>query len=322
MRQPSRFAPAFALAFGLALAVRVAVAQAPPAWAYPITPPAAAGAPAPDAVSKLQLPGSRQQFTRAQLADLYSAPDWYPESRAPMPPLVAKGRKPDVYACGYCHTPGGQGRPENASLAGLPASYMLFQLADYASGARRNAMPGTFQPTDLMIRIAQHLKEGEATAAVEYFEKQKLRPRVTVKEQAQVPRSHIAGWMYVAEPGSAQEPLGQRLMEFAPDPKRHELRDERLRYVAYVPPGSIARGKALASTGATACQTCHGPKLQGIGMTPPLAGRMPGYLLRQLLAFKSGTRRGGTGLPMLAVTAQLDLPKMIDAVAYAASLPP
>jgi len=93
-----------------------------------------------------------------------------------------------------------------------------------------------------------------------------------------------------------------------------------------VPPGSIARGRRLAREGAdgpaTACETCHGPALRGIGLTPPLAGRSPGYLLRQLLAFKAGTRHGDTGLPMQPVAAQLAVTQMIDAVAYAASLPP
>ena len=37
-----------------------------------------------------------------------------------MPDIVAKGRKPEVIACAYCHTPTGQGRPEN-SAAGRPA---------------------------------------------------------------------------------------------------------------------------------------------------------------------------------------------------------
>jgi hypothetical protein len=30
--------------------------------------------------------------------------------------------------------------------------------------------------------------------------------------------------------------------------------------------------------------------LQGVGLIPPLAGRLPTYILRQLLAFKTGAR--------------------------------
>jgi cytochrome c553 len=107
-------------------------------------------------------------------------------------------------------------------------------------------------------------------------------------------------------------------MEFSPDPQRHEERDERLRYVAYVPPGSIAGGRSIARL----CATCHGPGLRGIGLVPPLAGRSPSYLLRSLLAIRTAARAGATGQPMRTVTAALDLPDFIDIAAYAASLPP
>jgi len=294
----------------------------PPAWAYPMPPAAPANTPPPDARTPRHLPGSSAQYTQAQLLDLYGAPDWHPDSHPPMPPVVANGRKPDVYACGYCHLPGGQGRPENAALAGLPAQYMLYQLADMASGARRSAWPGAYKPQDLMTGEAQHVSPADAKAAVEYFSRLQLPPRVQVLERARVPRSHVAGWLYVADAGGGDEPLGMRLLEFAPDLARHELRDERMRYVAYVPRGSIARGRALATAGPTACQTCHGPALKGLGLSPPLAGRSPSYLLRQLLAFKAGTRHGATGVAMQAVMENIPLPDMIDAVAYASSLPP
>ena len=39
------------------------------------------------------------------------------------------------------------------------------------------------------------------------------------------------------------------LLEFAPDEVRHENRDDEMRYVAYVPPGSIGRGERLAHAG-------------------------------------------------------------------------
>jgi len=299
-----------------------------PAWAFPISPASPANPPPPDARTPRHLPGSHAQYTQAQLADLFSAPDWHPDSHGPMPPAVANGHKPDVYACGFCHLPGGQGRPENAALAGLPAPYILAQLADYASGARRGAWPGPYKPRDLMINVAQHVASADAAAAADYFSRQRLPQRVRVLERARVPRSHVAAWLYVADAAGGDEPLGERLLEFAPDLARHEMRDERMLYVAYVPVGSIARGRALAHGGSTAadrgvaCETCHGPALRGLGLAPPLAGRSPSYLLRQLLAFKMGTRKGNTGLPMQAIAAELELPAMIDAAAYAASLPP
>ena len=57
-------------------------------------------------------------------------------------------------------------------------------------------------------------------------------------------------------------------------------------------------------------------------MTGPIAGRSPSYILRQLLAFKTGARAGTTGQPMTAVVTNLQLNNMIDVAAYAGSLQP
>jgi hypothetical protein len=145
---------------------------------------------------------------------------------------------------------------------------------------------------------------------------------VHVLEHALVPRSRVVGWVYVAIPGGGNEPLGTRLLEFAPDAVRHERRDDDMEYVAYVPPGSLRRGKFLANGGAPsdACVGCHGDRLQGVGVVPRLAGRSPTYLLRQLVAFQTGARAGAAAQPMAAVAAKLEVGAMIDAAAYAASL--
>jgi cytochrome c553 len=90
--------------------------------------------------------------------------------------------------------------------------------------------------------------------------------------------------------------------------------------------GAARHGSAMASNGANgltlACIACHGGKLQGAGLIPPIAGRSPSYLLRQLLAFQTGARAGTAGQPMQAVVARLKIANMIDVAAYAASLPP
>jgi len=52
----------------------------------------------------------------------------------PMPRIVAHGRD-DAWACAYCHLPNGQGRPENAPLAGLPAAYIVEQVNAQSCGA-------------------------------------------------------------------------------------------------------------------------------------------------------------------------------------------
>jgi cytochrome c553 len=305
-----------------------------PAWVFPVNTPQArpvpsstsAAARAREATSLIRLPHSAATFTRAQLTNRFAAPDWYPSAHAPMPEVVARGRTPDLFACGYCHTPAGQGRPENAPLAGLPREYIVQQVMDFKSGARRALLPGAFPPADLMIHEAMQATPEEADIAAAYFSREKLRPKVIVVERSRVPRTQVVGSVYTPIAGGGEEPLGTRLIELARDSTRHENRDEQMRYVAYVPPGSIARGRALARTGnhgvTVACVTCHGNKLQGMGVIPPLAGRSPSYLLRQLLAFQTGARSGPATEPMRPVVANLDIGSMIDVVAFAASLRP
>jgi cytochrome c553 len=297
-----------------------------PAWVFALNPPASANPIFYDNTKLLHVPNSKIAFTEAQLNDLFAAPDWHPASHTAMPPVVSHGNPPDVYACGYCHTPGGQGRPENAALAGLPAPYIIQQVTDFKSGARKSAWHGSYGPAEHMIHEATHASADEVSAAAEYFSAQQLRPRVVVVERAHVPRSRIVGWVYVAEGNGGDESLGERLLEFAPDASRHENRDDEMRYIAYVPLGSVGRGKLLGHSGssgpATACISCHGPNLRGVGLVPPIAGRSPTYILRQLLAFQTGARSGTTGLPMISVVAKLKISDMIDVAAYAASVPP
>ena len=73
-----------------------------------------------------------------------------------MPELVANGAKPDSFACGFCHLPSGRGRPENAPIAGLPASYIVRQVEEMASGVRKSALPDRY-PQALMTTYASTL---------------------------------------------------------------------------------------------------------------------------------------------------------------------
>ena len=146
--------------------------------------------------------------------------------------------------------------------------------------------------------------------------------------RSRVPRARVVGLVYAAIDGGGDEALGDRLLEFSPDPAGHEKRDEAMRYRAYVPVGALRRGRELAIGSAALarnpdmhCLACHGPDLRGVGLIPALAGRSPTYLLRQMLAFKTGARTGPSGVPMKAVVAGLELHDMIAAAAYAASLP-
>ena len=74
-------------------------------------------------------------------------------------------------------------------------------------------------------------------------------------------------------PIDGTEPIGNRIVEVPEDTTRTLLRDPISGFVAYVPPGSLARGEALSRTGGegrtTACGACHGDDLRGLG---PRAG--------------------------------------------------
>src|SRR5262249_48305888 len=102
------------LALGLASMFATATptfsADEPPAWAYPVNPPDFK--PHPDDGILRRVPVSPPTYPLSQLRDRFIAPVWHPEDHPPLPPIVAQGRKPNVFACGFCHRadgPGGSG---------------------------------------------------------------------------------------------------------------------------------------------------------------------------------------------------------------------
>lgn len=251
--------------------------QSPPYWAFTINPDQAATAKSPDNVP-LHVPGSTASFTLAQVRDLYNPPDWHPNAHPPMPPIVAHGRAPDVFACGYCHLPNGQGRPENSRLAGLPAGYIIRQIADFKNGQRKCSEPRD-APVTNMIAIASKASDQEIKEAAAYFSSLEHKPWIRVMETSTVPKTHVAGWMLAASEPAASEPIGQRIIEVPENLERTELRDDASGFVAYVPEGSLQKGKELVTTGGSgrtvACAKCHGIGLRGTGNVPPIAGRSP-----------------------------------------------
>ena len=122
-----------------------------------------------------------------------------------------------------------------------------------------------------------------------------------------------------------QEALGQRIIEMPEVFEHFESRDTHARFIAYVPPGSIEKGRALAATGGgktVQCASCHGPELKGAGAIPGLAGRSPTYLFRQLYDFKHGARKGTESPQMKPTVENLAIEDMIALAAYVASLSP
>jgi cytochrome c553 len=307
---------------GRVLAAELAV----PAWLFPINAPDPAGRQSKVHDQTLHLPGSAAAFTRAGVTDLFAAVDWHPAAHDRMPDIVAHGRRPGVYACGYCHLPAGSGRPENAALAGLPAAYIVQQVLDLKSGARRSAWHAdSFVPNGLMLTVAKNISAAELDAAARYFAAQSLPRRIEVVERERIPHPEVRAWLYVVAPDARTEPLGERIIEMAPDLERHEMRDDSMRYVAYVPAGSILRGETLAAKAMgtmPACTSCHGKDLRGAGIAPPLAGRSPTYILRQLWAFRNRDRAGDLSAPMQAIADAMSKRDMISAAAYLASRAP
>ena len=177
-----------------------------------------------------------------------------------------------------------------------------------------------------MIQSATHASEEEVLAAAEYYAQIEPVKWVTIIEADMVPETYVgAGNMRHAEPDGGLEPIGQRIIEIPEDSHGAELRDSHSPFIAYVPPGSIAAGKALATIGGgrtIQCELCHGPDLKGLAEIPGIAGRSPIYLARQIWDIKYGARAGTSSALMLAVVANLTYEDVVALSAYVSSLDP
>ncbi len=295
----------------------VAIAAEGLDWAYPPTPK-----PEPlDAVVLKQMPGSDRRYTQAQIDDPFNPPDWFPGDHPAMPPIVANGAKPAVRACALCHLPTGAGHPESSPLAGLPANYIVRQLADFKNGHRKGVRTG------VMVGFANAISDADARAAAEYFASLKRRPWTKVVETDTVPQTYIGpGAMRFATAGGGTEPIGNRIIVVPQDAARASSRDARSGFIDYVPTGSIKRGEALVTTGGDGktvpCGICHGPTYRGIGEIPPLAGTTGIYLVRQLNDMQTGNRTGVQVELMKQVVAKLTADDMVAIAAYLASREP
>ena len=122
---------------------REAAAQAPlavpaglPDWTFNIPDPKVQ----PTAVRVegiVKAPGSAKEYEAAKIAGNATPPDWFPDEHPAAPPAV-KGGPGITLACGSCHLMSGQGHSESADLAGMPAEYLIRQMAYYKSGVRKD----------------------------------------------------------------------------------------------------------------------------------------------------------------------------------------
>ncbi|MGH8288066.1 MAG: c-type cytochrome [Steroidobacteraceae bacterium] len=292
----------------------------PPRWAFMLLHEESDPTPASKPIT---VPGSALHMTEKAIDDPFAGADWFAEDHPAMPEVVAKGHRPHLWACSYCHGPTGVGDPASAALAGLPAAYIEQQLTEFRAGRRQCAVAKT-ACGEAMPRIAGLVSAADARAAAIYFSKLRYRPRVHVVEAAMVPKNRYGSLFPVKLASGGKEPLGARILEMPDNVALEDDGDWRASITAYVPPGSVARGKALVESGAGAlpCASCHGPQLQGVGMVPPLAGRTPTYIVRQLYDIQYGHRLGAAVAPMAPEVAHLTARDRIAIAAYLASLSP
>jgi cytochrome c553 len=310
-----------------------------PSWAYGfVEPPSPAGvapvapaagpaaAPAEPDSTPLSLPGATRTFTRAQANDRYGPADWFPDEHPAAPAIVTKGRQgAEINACGLCHYIGGQGRQENAGLAGLPYDYFVQTMMDFRNGLRHSADPRKAN-TNRMILFAKAMTDEEIREAARYYASMPWRQWIRVVETRTVPKTRMQFGVFIRLPGDETEPLGTRIVEGPEDFERFSLRDPHSGFVAYAPVGSIKAGEALVKTGGNGktvqCGTCHGPDLSGMDPVPGIAGRSPSYLVRQMYDMQVGTRKGVWSELMKPVVENLTAEDLIAIGAYTASLPP
>jgi len=325
-----------------------------PLWAYGFDRPPAPGEKAqpqnppnrnlrpnedPDEQTKLRhLEGSNAEYSLVDIRDGQNVIDWFPDDHPPLPNVVAHGPGrlgKATRGCGSCHLPNGKGRPENAGIAGLPTAYFMRQIQDFRSGRRRSADPRK-PNTNTMIELAKSLTDDELKQAAEYFGSMRWTPWIRVVETDFVPKTRIAGNLFLPLEQAKTEPIGGRIIEMPQDEEQAELyRNPHSGFIAYVPAGSIDKGKDLVTTGGarivgnefirgktTPCITCHGPDLMGVAEIPPIAGRSPSYMVRQMWDMQQGTRNSEAAQLMKLVMANLTPEDMVAIAAYVASRPP
>jgi cytochrome c553 len=239
-----------------------------PLWAYgfdtppkpgdkalPQNPPTRSLRPDQDPVEQTRprhIDGSTAAFSLVDIRFGQDVIDWFPGDHPPMPSVVAHGPArmgTATRGCASCHLPTGKGRPENAAPAALPTTYFMRQIQDFRDGLRHTADPRK-PNTNTMIELAKAMTDDELKAAAEYFGSMKWTPWVRVVETNLVPKTRIAGNLFIATEQARTEPIAGRIIEVPENEEQAETyRNPHSGFVAYVPVGSIKKGKDLVTTG-------------------------------------------------------------------------
>jgi cytochrome c553 len=208
------------------------------------------------------------------------------------------------------------------NLAGLSADYIRAQVMQFAA-ANRGSDSSNRPAVALMVAAAKRIDAEELGAAANYYAGLRFGPWIRVVESNEVPktRPNHYGWLDIVK---GHEPIKGRIIEVPEDPARNDIYDPGSGFIAYVPVGAPARGRILVEgrdQRIPECASCHGDALHG-AIAPPLAGRSPSYLARQLWDIKKGSRRGPAVAPMQAVVAAMTPKDIVELSAYIASLSP
>ncbi|MCX6952677.1 MAG: cytochrome C-binding protein [Verrucomicrobia bacterium] len=331
-----------------------AAPQPEPLWAYGVSTPPKPGDKAvpqtppsrklranedPAEQTKLRhVAGSTAAYSRVDVRDGSNVIDWFPGDHPPMTNLMRHGPASlgaPSRGCASCHLQNGKGRPENAPVSGLPVAYFIRQMEDFQHDLRASADPRK-PNTPTMTALAKAMSAEEIRESAEYFGAIKWTPWIRVVETDLVPKTKIEGNLHLAIEEARTEPIAGRIIETPEDQEQAEgLRNPHSGFIAYVPVGSVKKGKNLVTTGGMtvvdgeiqpgktlACATCHGPDLMGLADVPGIAGRSPSYLVRQMYDLQQGTRKGPSAPLMQPVVAQLNGDDLVAIAAYVSSLAP
>ena len=291
-------------------------------WAYPMVPPNTGPRPDPDETFTAEGADPSLKFTRRQISDGFDPPDWFPKDHAPMPRIVSNGREPHVRACTLCHLTSGIGHAESAPVSGLPIKYFIRQIVAFRDGDRVNIRAPN------MIELAHDMTDKEMRDAANYYARI---PRaqwksVRVVETSRAPANSIfPSGKRMFEKGANTIPVDPMTIYEVAENYQVELRNPRVGFAAYVPSGSLAKGRvvSLGNKGALrSCASCHGNDLRGREDVPRLAGRSPSYLVRQLADMKYGHRKGKALGDMKDIAPKLSDADIVNVAAYLASRNP